>query len=90
MEILGLSLAVLGILFTYIWKANGKLQKAMMQALERIEGGAVRIEEIQKEIVKMIQEGFSTSQEGRSTLAQMLINQTKILERIEARAIPSS
>ncbi|MEW6097184.1 MAG: hypothetical protein AB1567_11800 [bacterium] len=90
MEILGLSLAALGILFTYIWRANGKLQKWMMQAFVRIEEGSVRIEEGlvrieegQKEIVKIIEKGFST-------LAQMILNQTKILEKIEARISPSS
>ncbi|MDI6735638.1 MAG: hypothetical protein QME42_05520 [bacterium] len=83
MEILGLSLTALGLLFTYIWKANGKLQKTMMQALERIEEG-------QKEIVKMTQEGFKTAQESSFTLSQMLINQTKILEKIESRTILST
>lgn len=61
MEILGLCLVVLRILFTYIWKANGTLQKGMMQVLERIEEG-------QKEIVKITERCFST-------LAQMLLNQ---------------
>lgn len=64
------------ILFTYIWKANGKLQKGMIQALERIEEG-------QREMVRMIERGFST-------LVQMILNQTKILERIEVRNAPSS
>lgn len=61
MEILGLCLVVLRILFTYIWKVNGTLQKGMMQVLERIEEG-------QKEIVKITERYFST-------LAQMLLNQ---------------
>ncbi|MEW6103188.1 MAG: hypothetical protein AB1630_05145 [bacterium] len=60
MEILGICLIVISLIGAYLWKANGKLQKAMMEALVRIEDG-------QKEI------------------AQMLFNQTKILEKIEAK-----
>jgi len=68
MEVLGLILGLLGLLFTYIWKTNGKLQKAMMQALERIEENAVRIEEGQRDIAIILQ----TVKEGQSNSAQIL------------------
>ncbi|MFQ6091169.1 MAG: hypothetical protein ACE5OR_00550 [bacterium] len=64
-------LALLGLIFAYIWRANGEIQKVMIEALERIEEG-------QKEIAQGQREGFKT-------LCEMLLNQTKILEKIEAR-----
>lgn len=60
MEILGLCLTVISLIGAYLWKANAKLQKEMMQALERMG-------------------------EGQKELGQMLLNQTKILEKIEAK-----
>ncbi|MBU1262037.1 hypothetical protein KKG61_04265 [bacterium] len=67
MEILGLCLTVISLIGAYLWKANGNLQRTMMQALERIEEG-------QKEMSL-----------GQREIAQMLFNQTKILEKIEAK-----
>ncbi|MEW6608287.1 MAG: hypothetical protein AB1414_12735 [bacterium] len=67
MEVLGLILGMLGLIFTYIWRVNGKLQKEMMQALGKIEEGAVKIEETQRDIV------------------QMLLEHTRILDRMERK-----
>ncbi|MEW6617766.1 MAG: hypothetical protein AB1422_00170 [bacterium] len=67
MEVLGLILGMLGLIFTYIWRANSKLQKEMMQASEKIEEGAVKIEETQRDIV------------------QMLLEHTRILDRMERK-----
>ncbi|MBU1261579.1 hypothetical protein KKH65_03605 [bacterium] len=71
MEILGLCLTVISLISVYLWKTNGKLQRTMMQALERIEEGQKK--------------GFAVLEEGQKEIAQMLFNQTKILERIEAK-----
>ena len=71
MEILGLCLTVISLISVYLWKTNGKLQRTMMQALERIEEGQKK--------------GFAVLEEGQREIAQMLFNQTKILERIEAK-----
>lgn len=71
MEILGLCLTVISLISVYLWKTNGKLQRTMMQALERIEEGQKK--------------GFTVLEEGQREIAQMLFNQTKILERIEAK-----
>jgi hypothetical protein len=48
---------MLGSLFTYIWKANGKIQENMMMALERIK-------ETQKEIVKIIEQGHQRAEQS--------------------------
>lgn len=71
MEILGLCLTVISLISVYLWKTNGKFQRTMMQALERIEEGQKK--------------GFAVLEEGQREIAQMLFNQTKILERIEAK-----
>lgn len=71
MEILGLCLTVISLISVYLWKTNGKFQRTMMQALERIEEGQKK--------------GFAVLEEGQKEIAQMLFNQTKILERIEAK-----
>ncbi|MBU1599948.1 hypothetical protein KKG61_07600 [bacterium] len=71
MEILGLCLTVISLISVYLWKTNGKFQRTMMQALERIEEGQKK--------------GFTVLEEGQREIAQMLFNQTKILERIEAK-----
>ncbi len=69
--LLGLSVGLLGILCTYVWKGNHNLKKALL------EGQRVLIEG-----QKVLMEG---QKEGFKTLAEMLLNQTKILERIEAK-----
>jgi phage shock protein A len=69
--LIGVSLTILGLISAYIWKSNGQLQRDMMEALERIEQGQER--------------GFKALAEGQERIAQMLLNQTKILERIERR-----
>ena len=78
MEILGLCLTVISLISVYLWKTNGKFQRTMMQALERIEEGQKVLVEGQREIAQGQMEGFKA-------LAEMLFNQTKILERIEAK-----
>lgn len=67
MEVMGIAIAFLGIILTYIWRSNGKLQRSMMEALLRMGEG-------QREIAA-----------GQREIAQMLFNQTKILEKIESR-----
>ena len=69
--ILGVGLTVLGLVMAYIWKSNGELQAKMMTALEQIEKGQERMQEL-----------IATSQ---GKLGEMLMNQTKILERIEGK-----
>jgi len=69
--LLGLSVGLLGILCTYVWKGNHKLEKALLEGQRVLEEG-------QKEIAQGQKEGFRA-------LAEMLLNQTKILERIEAK-----
>ncbi|MDI6703191.1 MAG: hypothetical protein QME40_00685 [bacterium] len=87
--IVGLSLTLLGLIFAYIWKSNGRLQmdimaglNSMMFVLERVEKGQEKGFEVlaqgQREMAKMIEQ-------GQERLAQMLLNQTKILERIEGK-----
>ncbi|MDI6793081.1 MAG: hypothetical protein QME81_09475 [bacterium] len=93
--LMGLSLTMLGLIFAYIWKSNGHLQREMMNALERIEEGQKGIAQIAKEVAQIVK-GAEESQkeiaqivkgaeEGQKGIAQMLFNQTKILEKIEGR-----
>jgi len=82
MEVMGIAIAFLGIILTYIWRSNGKLQRSMMEVLSRIEEGqremGKALIEGQREIAQMIAA-------GQREIAQMLFNQTKILEKIESR-----
>ncbi|MDI6793781.1 MAG: hypothetical protein QME81_13105 [bacterium] len=78
MGIMGMCLTVLGLIFGYIWKSNGQLQKSMMTALERIEQGQERMEQ-------RMEQGQQRMEQGQERLAQMLLNQTKILEKIEGK-----
>ncbi|MDI6641259.1 MAG: hypothetical protein QME68_02990 [Elusimicrobiota bacterium] len=71
MEILGISLTLLGVIFAYIWRANGKIQQQMMSMQEKMMQALERIEQGQEK--------------GFAILAEMLLNQTKILERIEKK-----
>jgi iron uptake system EfeUOB component EfeO/EfeM len=57
---MGLVLGLLGILCTYVWKGNHKMEKAIMESLKILE-------------------------EGQKEIAQMLLTQTRILERIEGK-----
>ncbi|MBI4722460.1 MAG: hypothetical protein HY769_05600 [Candidatus Stahlbacteria bacterium] len=72
--LIGVSITVLGMIFAYIWKSNGKLQKQMMTSLEQIEQG-------QKEIAQIVKDVNHTVRD----VAQMVVDHSKILERIEAR-----
>ncbi len=78
MGIMGLCLTILGLIFGYIWKSNGQLQKNMMMALERIEQG-------QEKLAQIVEQGNEKLSQGQEKLAQMLLNQTKILEKIEGK-----
>ena len=78
MEVMGIAIAFLGIIFTYIWRSNGKLQRSMMEVLSRIEEG-------QREMGRALIEGQREIAAGQREIAQMLFNQTKILEKIESR-----
>ncbi len=85
LAILGIAVGLLGVLCTYVWKGNHRMEKAilegqnilaegqkgMMQALERIEEGQ--------------KEGFKALCEMLKNQTEMLFNQTKILERIEGK-----
>ncbi|MDI6752748.1 MAG: hypothetical protein QME07_07905, partial [bacterium] len=74
-------LGLLGVLCTYIWKGNHKMEKAIMDGQERMERAIM-------ESQKVLVEGQKVLVEGQKEIAQMLFNQTKILERIEGK-IPS-
>jgi len=78
MEVMGIAIAFLGIILTYIWRSNGKLQRSMMEVLSRIEEG-------QREMGRTLIEGQREIAVGQREIAQMLFNQTKILERIESK-----
>ena len=78
MEVMGIAIAFLGIILTYIWISNGKLQRSMMEVLSRIEEG-------QREMGRTLIEGQREIAVGQREIAQMLFNQTKILERIESK-----
>ena len=78
MEVMGIAIAFLGIILTYIWRSNGKLQRSMMEVLYRIEEG-------QREMGRTLIEGQREIAAGQREIAQMLFNQTKILERIESK-----
>ena len=78
MEVMGIAIAFLGIILTYIWRSNGKLQRSMMEVLSRIEEG-------QREMGRTLIEGQREIAAGQREIAQMLFNQTKILERIESK-----
>ena len=78
MEVMGIAIAFLGIILTYIWRSNGKLQRSMMEVLSRIEEG-------QREMGRTLIEGQREIAVGQREIAQMLFNQTKILEKIESR-----
>jgi F0F1-type ATP synthase membrane subunit b/b' len=93
---MGLVLGLLGILCTYVWKGNYKMEKAIMESQERIEMGQERMEKvlvdgfnILKEGQKILMEGqreiAQIVKEGQRELAQMLLTQTRILERIEGK-----
>jgi predicted transcriptional regulator len=99
--ITGLSLTMLGIIFGYIWKSNGEMQKTMMKSLERIEQGQERLAQIVKEgqerlaqgqerLAGIIKEGQGRLVQGQERLAEMLLTQTKILEKIENKLPPPS
>ena len=61
--ILGICLTVLGLIFAYIWKSNGKMQKEILGTVKEIAQG-------QKEIARMITEGFSNLTEGQKEIVQ--------------------
>jgi len=92
MEVMGIAIAFLGIILTYIWRSNGKLQRSMMEVLSRIEEGQREMGrtliEGQREIAAGQREIAAGQREiavGQREIAQMLFNQTKILERIESK-----
>jgi hypothetical protein len=74
MEILGICLTVISLIGAYLWKANGKLQKAMMDALRGIGEGQ-----------NAMMQALERIEEGQKEIAEMLLNQTKILEKIEGK-----
>jgi hypothetical protein len=78
MEVMGVAIAVLGIILAYIWRANGQMKKYMEKVLENVTASQKEIAAGQKEIAHMI----ST---GQKEIAQMLLNQTKILDKIETK-----
>ncbi|MEW6103878.1 MAG: hypothetical protein AB1630_08735 [bacterium] len=90
--ILGVCLTVLGIILAYIWKGNQKMEKAILASQEAVLASqeAVlasqeRLEEGQKKGFAILEEGQKVLVEGQREIAQMLLNQTKILERIEGK-----
>jgi cellobiose-specific phosphotransferase system component IIA len=88
MEILGICLTVISLIGAYLWKANGKLQKAVMDALRGIGEGQNAMMQALERIEEGQKKGFAILEEGQKEIAQMLLNQTRILERIEGK-IPS-
>jgi len=116
MEILGICLTVISLIGAYLWRANGKLQKAMMNALTGIgEGQKVMMnaltgigegqkammnaltgigegQKVMMQALERIEEGQKILVEGQREIAQilqghtqMLLAQTRILERIEGK-----
>ena len=83
--LMGLGLTVLGIVLAYIWKSNGKLQRAMMSALERIEKGQEGMMKGQEGMMSALERIGKGQEKGFEVIAEMLLNQTKILERIEGK-----
>lgn len=88
MEILGLSLTLLGVILAYIWRANGKMQKDMVAMLKDMgtmlkEMGTMlkEISQGQRDMAAMLKE----ISQGQKEIAQMVLNQTKILEKIEEK-----
>jgi 3-hydroxyacyl-CoA dehydrogenase len=93
---IGVALTLLGILCTYVWRANGKLEERLSRAEERIIHGSERLEErlsrAEERIIQMlerIEEGHKEWFKGLSEMiekqSEMLLVQARILERIEAR-----
>ena len=74
MEVMGVAIAILGIILAYIWRSNGQMQSYMVRMLETMSEGQKEIAAGEKEIAA-----------GQKEIAQMLFNQTKILERMEAK-----
>ena len=68
--ILGICLSVLGLIFAYIWRANGKMQKEILATVKEIAQGQKEIAQGQREIAKMVTEGFSRLEEGQKEIVQ--------------------
>jgi len=95
MGIMGVALTLLGVILAYMWRSNGKIQSQMMSALERIEQGQKEIMQGQKEIAQAVSGVSQMVREVSQTLkdvsqmvkdvSQMALNQSRILERIEAK-----
>jgi len=87
--ILGVCLTVLGIILAYIWKGNHKMDKAILAAQERMERAIMEslkaILATQERLEEGQKKGFAILEEGQREIAQMLLNQTRILERIEGK-----
>ena len=87
---LGLAITVLGIVFAYIWKSNGKLQMNMMTSLENMMTALERIEAGQQKGFEQIEKGYErlekgiehigkSQERGTKILAEMLIKQTEMI-----------
>jgi len=50
MEVMGIALAILGLILAYMWRSNGRMQRTTMEALPRIE-------EVQREMGRTLIEG---------------------------------
>ncbi|MBU1262039.1 hypothetical protein KKG61_04275 [bacterium] len=77
-SILGVCLTVLGLIFAYVWKGNHKMETAILEGQRVLSEG----QKIMMQGLERIEEG---QKEGFRTLSEMLLTQTKILERIEAK-----
>ncbi|MDI6752025.1 MAG: hypothetical protein QME07_04115 [bacterium] len=80
--IMGLMLGLLGILCTYVWKGNHRMEKAIIESQKVLVEG----QKMMMGALERIEEG---QKEGFKTLSEMLLNQTKILEKIEGK-IPAA
>jgi len=98
--ILGLCLTVLGIILAYIWKGNHKMDRAILAGQERMEKAILDAQErmekgildAQERMEKAIMASQERLEEGQKEIAQilqghtqMLLAQTRILERIEGK-----
>jgi uncharacterized phage infection (PIP) family protein YhgE len=86
--LIGIALTILSIILAYIWKSNGRLQKAMLEGLLRLEEGQRALMEGQKVLIegqKALIEGQKALMEGQKALMEGQKEIAKILERIERR-----
>ncbi|MEN3047070.1 MAG: hypothetical protein ABDH49_08905 [Candidatus Hydrothermales bacterium] len=91
--ILAFITVILGILFAYLWKVK-EIQKSNMNVKEFIEAAKeitsinktfIEVHKMSIEMQKSVMEILERIEKGQERIAEILLNQTKILERIEGK-----